>query len=107
VKEVSHDSKTAKLMRADVNWITKPRHVTLYLYTICAISDEVTSSQRFYVWDSLYRPNAHLIYHPEMSMLCKLIASERYRILLTSFIMAVSSRVCYTFVGIICVPCRG
>jgi DEAD/DEAH box helicase domain-containing protein len=27
VKEVSHDSKIAKLIRADVNWITKPRYI--------------------------------------------------------------------------------
>lgn len=25
VKEVSHDSKMAKLIRSDVNWITEPR----------------------------------------------------------------------------------
>lgn len=28
VKEVSHDSKTAKLVRTDVNWITQPRDFT-------------------------------------------------------------------------------
>ncbi|KAI0928397.1 hypothetical protein AcW1_005652 [Taiwanofungus camphoratus] len=28
VKEVSHDSKTAKLLRSDVNWVTEPRDFT-------------------------------------------------------------------------------
>jgi DEAD/DEAH box helicase domain-containing protein len=27
VKEVSHDSKMAKVIRADINWITAPRYV--------------------------------------------------------------------------------
>lgn len=30
VKEVSHDSKMAKLIRADVNWTTEPRWVYMY-----------------------------------------------------------------------------
>jgi Distinct helicase family with a unique C-terminal domain including a metal-binding cysteine cluster len=31
VKEVSHDLKVAKLIRAEVNWITSPRYVQFYL----------------------------------------------------------------------------
>lgn len=40
VQEVSHDSKMAKLVRSDVNWITEPR----YLQARLVLRDVVLTS---------------------------------------------------------------